>query len=181
VVRLTGVELLWPANPWTGQHVRAPLDEHAVAAIDQQLPGACLLVRRRALEAIGGWDERYWVWYEDVDLARRLLRLGHALYVPDAVFDHLGNASTSQWDRPERHRRLYHGTMRYGEAHLGRLQRTLLGLVVIAVTAPRVLALSRRRPEAARAYREILRGGVALVLGRAIGAPRALRRSACRR
>ncbi len=168
VARLVGVERAWKRNPWTGEHLRRPLDEHTVLPIDQQPPGACLLVRRSALEAVGGWDERYWIWYEDVDLSRRLARVGHALYVPGAAFEHVGRASTRHWPRHEQHRRLYHGTMRYGETHFSRPQRMLLGFVVMAVSLPRILAYSLFRPAAAAVYRQVFKGGFALLLGRAV-------------
>ena len=38
--------------------------------------GAVLWLRRSALESIGGWDERYFMYFEDVDLCWRLRRLG---------------------------------------------------------------------------------------------------------
>ena len=67
-VRLIGVERAWPSNPWTGQHLRRPLDTVATTQTDRQPAGACLLVRREAFELVQGWDEGYWFWYEDVDL-----------------------------------------------------------------------------------------------------------------
>jgi GT2 family glycosyltransferase len=163
--RLLGVERVWTRNPWTGEHLRSPLDDRAALPIDQQPAGACLMVRRAALEAVGGWDERYWIWYEDVDLSRRLARVGHALYVPGAVFEHIGKASTGKWPRHEQHRRLYHGSMRYGEAHFSRAQRMVLGLVVMAVSLPRIAAYSLFRPAAAAVYRQVFRGGLALLRG----------------
>jgi N-acetylglucosaminyl-diphospho-decaprenol L-rhamnosyltransferase len=167
-VRVVGVERFWKRNPWTGQHLRRPLDLHRTTRVDRQPAGACLLVRRAALAAIGGWDERYWIWYEDVDLSRRLAQVGYALYVPDAVFEHVGGASTGHYPRAEQHRRLYHGTMRYGEAYFSRSRRAALGLVVMAVSLPRIAYFSLRDREAASVYRQIFRGGLALVRGRPV-------------
>lgn len=47
--------------------------------------GACLLVRRSALEEIGGLDERYLLYWEEVDLARRLQQAGFAVLLVQAV------------------------------------------------------------------------------------------------
>jgi N-acetylglucosaminyl-diphospho-decaprenol L-rhamnosyltransferase len=58
------------------------------------LAGSCLLVRRSALEAIGGLDERFFLYCEDVDLCHRLRDAGHEVrYEPDAVAHHVGGAS----------------------------------------------------------------------------------------
>lgn len=175
VARLTGIERLWPRNPWTGQHLSRPLDEVATSRTDRQPAGSCLLVRRDTLERVHGWDERYWFWYEDVDLSRRLRELGDALYVPTAVFEHVGRASTTGWVRYEQHRRLYHGTLRYAQRHLPRRQQIVLGALMAAVTFPRIvwLGLGGRR-DACDVYRHIFDEALALIAGRAL-APAAIR------
>ncbi|HET7506803.1 MAG TPA: glycosyltransferase family 2 protein, partial [Solirubrobacterales bacterium] len=56
--------------------------------------GAACLLRRQLLEELGGYDERYFSFYEDVDLNVRGRIAGRRFaYVPDAVAWHLGNAS----------------------------------------------------------------------------------------
>jgi len=51
--------------------------------------GACLLARREALLQAGGFDERYFLYWEDADLCRRLRECGHhVLYVPSAIAIH---------------------------------------------------------------------------------------------
>jgi len=57
--------------------------------------GAALLIRREAFEAIGGFDERYFCFFEDVDLCFRLRLQGHiVLQSPDAIVHHVGGGST---------------------------------------------------------------------------------------
>jgi GT2 family glycosyltransferase len=59
--------------------------------------GACILVRRRAFDAVGGFDGRFFMYYEDVDLCHRLRDAGHRLlYVPSAAAIHHWGASTRQ-------------------------------------------------------------------------------------
>lgn len=56
---------------------------------------AAALYRRQALVDVGGFDEDYFCYVEDVDLGFRLRLAGHkAMYVPDAVVRHVGSAST---------------------------------------------------------------------------------------
>ena len=56
---------------------------------------AAALYRRQALAEVGGFDEDFFCYFEDVDLGFRLRLIGHrAIAVPDAVVDHVGSAST---------------------------------------------------------------------------------------
>ena len=51
--------------------------------------GACMLARRDALASVGGFDERYFLYWEDADLCRRLRARGfHARYAPAATAIH---------------------------------------------------------------------------------------------
>ncbi len=53
------------------------------------LSGACVLARAAALDAVGGFDERYFLYWEDADLCRRLRIAGHEVrYVPSAAAVH---------------------------------------------------------------------------------------------
>lgn len=59
--------------------------------------GACLLVRREAMEQIGGFDENFFMYFEDVDLCLRLRKQGWKIYYnPDVSITHIGGASVSQ-------------------------------------------------------------------------------------
>lgn len=56
---------------------------------------AAVLYRRSALLDVGGFDEDFFCYVEDVDLGFRLRLTGHkAMYVPDAVVHHVGSATT---------------------------------------------------------------------------------------
>ncbi|MEP6981995.1 MAG: glycosyltransferase family 2 protein, partial [Nakamurella sp.] len=84
----------WPTNPWTKAYRRdheAPTERTA-----GWLSGACLLLRREAFASVGGFDERYFMYFEDVDLGERLARAGwQNVYVPSSVATHIGGHSTS--------------------------------------------------------------------------------------
>jgi len=58
---------------------------------------ACVLLRRKAFEAVDGFDERFFMYMEDVDLCARLTAAGFRLrYVPEAVAVHHWGASTAK-------------------------------------------------------------------------------------
>jgi Predicted glycosyltransferases len=86
---------IWPRNPWTARYRQddAPTD---VSRDVGWLSGSFLLVRRSAFDAIGGFDDRYFMYFEDVDLGYRLGRAGwRNVYEPASVVTHIGAASTS--------------------------------------------------------------------------------------
>jgi GT2 family glycosyltransferase len=61
------------------------------------LKGACLLVRRSAYEAVGGFDPSYFAYFEETDLCWRMQIAGwHLLYVPKANVLHLAGSTTTK-------------------------------------------------------------------------------------
>lgn len=78
---------------------------------------ACMLVRRSAFDAIGGFDERFFMYSEDLDLCARLGSAGYRLrYLPEAVTMHAWGASTAQ--RPaDMVREAYVSRIRYFDKH----------------------------------------------------------------
>lgn len=88
---------LWPANPWSARYRRADKSQgvqgEPVAA--GWLSGSCLLVRRVAFESVHGFDDRFFMYFEDVDLGERIGLAGYRnLYVPSARVTHIGGTST---------------------------------------------------------------------------------------
>lgn len=84
----------WPSNPWTRAY-RGDGAADSGPRFAGWLSGSCLLVRRTAFEAIGGFDEGYFMYFEDVDLGYRLGRAGWAnRYEPAAQATHVGGLST---------------------------------------------------------------------------------------
>lgn len=165
LVIMLGLEELWPGNPITSRYHGAQLDENRTQAVEAQPAAAALMVPRADLQAVGGFDERFWFWFEDSDLLLRLRSRGQILYVPGAVFRHLGGGTFGSWSKSQRIRSVYHGILHYGDAHFSRPQRVLLGLTAVAVSWPRILLFGRSRPEEAEAWRAVASGGTALVSG----------------
>jgi N-acetylglucosaminyl-diphospho-decaprenol L-rhamnosyltransferase len=84
---------VWPTNPWTASYRRergAPVE-----GTTGWLSGACLLLRREAFECVGGFDERYFMYFEDTDLCERVAQAGwEVVYAPSAVVEHRGGHAT---------------------------------------------------------------------------------------
>ena len=81
--------------------------------------GACLLVRRADLEGVGGLDERFFMYTEDVDLCTSVRARGRkVLFVPQAEVLHLRGRSAGRNPETERLRRLSH--LAFYEKHLPR-------------------------------------------------------------
>ena len=83
--------LFAPDNPFTRRYQRTELDATTAGVQPADwVSGACFLVRRRAFEAVGGFDESYFMYAEDVDLCWRLGRVGwRVAYAPIAEVTHL--------------------------------------------------------------------------------------------
>lgn len=75
--------------------------------------GACIALRREALDEVGLLDEDYFIYSEEFDLCRRLRRAGWAiLWVPQATVLHHGGQSTRQ-NAAEMFLRLHQGKVLY--------------------------------------------------------------------
>jgi len=86
---------VWPNNPWSRAYRQA--DARIVERTAGWLSGSCLLLRRVAFESVGGFDPRYFMYFEDVDLGDRLGRAGWLnVYVPSAEVMHLGGHATKR-------------------------------------------------------------------------------------
>lgn len=84
---------LWATNPWSTTYRQERLDpsERPVG----WLSGSCLLMRRVAFDDVNGFDDRFFMYMEDVDLGDRLGRAGWLnVYVPSAeVLHNKGHAT----------------------------------------------------------------------------------------
>jgi N-acetylglucosaminyl-diphospho-decaprenol L-rhamnosyltransferase len=86
--------LWWPTNPFTVRYRQLDVDPSVGRDVDW-ISGSAMWQRRAALDAIGAWDERYFMYMEDVDLCWRLRRAGwRVVYDPDAEIVHVQGAVT---------------------------------------------------------------------------------------
>lgn len=105
----------------------------------EQLMGSCLLLRRAALDQIGLLDERFFVYFEEVDLCLRLQQAGwRVVFVPEAVITHVGGQS-SRHDRATALRHRYRSLFAFYRKHYPHWQLGLLRLIVQTAALGRVI------------------------------------------
>ncbi|WP_291345488.1 glycosyltransferase family 2 protein [Corynebacterium sp.] len=85
---------VWPSNPFSRRYRDdADMSRERDAG---WLSGSCLLLKWDAFDSIGGFDDRYFMYMEDVDLGDRLGRAGwRNVFCPDAVIRHAQGHSAS--------------------------------------------------------------------------------------
>ncbi len=88
--------LWWPTNPFTVRYRQLDIDPSVSRDVDW-ISGSAIWQRRDALDAIGSWDARYFMYMEDVDLCWRMRRAGwRIVYEPAAEIVHVQGAVTSK-------------------------------------------------------------------------------------
>jgi hypothetical protein len=71
--------------------------DHDLSQYTSMVCGACLMMRRDVLEALGGWPEEYFAYAEDADLCRRTIAMGHRVwYESEARVLHFHGGSGKQ-------------------------------------------------------------------------------------
>jgi N-acetylglucosaminyl-diphospho-decaprenol L-rhamnosyltransferase len=157
IALMTGFERYWPGNPISAREAMLYFDYDRTQDVDGQPAGACLMCRRRDFDAVGGFDEAFFYWFEDVDLLRRLRERGRVGYVHDAVFEHVGAATFRQWSRPDVIVARYEGLLGYFGKHQPRREAITLGLAIASLAAIRVPPLAFFDRARAGAYVDVLR------------------------
>ena len=135
-------------------HLMADWDHAETRPVDWVL-GAAMYVRRRAMRDVGLMDERYFLYFEDVDWCQRMWRHGYeVIYCADAAMDH-DYARESARLRPRSFRAHVAGLLRFTEKwsalvftlnqHRRRLvQGITLGVDVLAILGGCLLAYGAR-------------------------------------
>ena len=94
--RNTFLGRLFPNNPFVRRYLLEDFGYDEVREVDW-VSGAAMLVRRDLIERIGGLDERFWAYCEDVDLCWRAWQAGYkVLFCPNAVITHKVGRSSDQ-------------------------------------------------------------------------------------
>jgi GT2 family glycosyltransferase len=115
-------------------------------AIVEQVMGAAFVMRRVDWERLGGMDEGYFLWFEEVDLSRRVAEEGGvSLFWPRIVVRHVGGASFARLPAPQRQAIWNRSVARYANRHFSRRAAMIVRALAPAATAGNRLADIARR------------------------------------
>jgi N-acetylglucosaminyl-diphospho-decaprenol L-rhamnosyltransferase len=146
------LHFFWRTNPFSRRYMMLDWDHSSAADVDWV---ACthFLVRREAWDAVGGFDEQFFMFLEDVDLCARLRDAGWKIrYEPASVVQHEISASADQI--PYRmiathHRSIY----RFNRKRARGAKKALLPVIAVGLVVRTLLAwlqrAIRRKPHAA--------------------------------
>jgi GT2 family glycosyltransferase len=88
LLRRTFLGKIFPNSGIVREHLMLDWDHNSEREVDWVI-GACMMVRRDAYESLGGMDERFFLYFEDVDWCYRMKKHGWTVcYVPSAVMKH---------------------------------------------------------------------------------------------
>jgi N-acetylglucosaminyl-diphospho-decaprenol L-rhamnosyltransferase len=148
-----------PLAPWSDDAIRDPRAYERSGSPDW-ISGCCVLLRREAVEAVGGLDEGFFLFAEETDLFRRLAAAGwRAGFEAGATACHLGDGSASP-DTTEGIRA--YSRVRYARKHHGALV-ALFEAVGVALGAIAHAAMWIRRPDRARGHLDAARAALGAV------------------
>jgi N-acetylglucosaminyl-diphospho-decaprenol L-rhamnosyltransferase len=132
--------LFRPTNRFTRRYRQLDADPAQPRPVDW-LSGAALWLRRDALDDVGGWDERYFMYMEDLDLCWRLRgRDWDVVYEPAGSVRHVQGASTSR--RPYRMLLEHHrSAWRFAQRRFTGWRRVLLPFTAVYLALRALLTL----------------------------------------
>ena len=86
--KMTGLAQLFPRSKTFSSYYMGHLDEHNTQVVDV-LSGAFMMVKKSVLDQTGGFDERFFMYAEDIDLSYRISKTGFKnYYLPDTTIIH---------------------------------------------------------------------------------------------
>jgi len=101
IYRMLGLSRLFPNSRRFSRYNMTYLDEDELAEVDSVV-GAFMMVRTEAIDQVGLLDERFWMYGEDLDWAKRIKDAGwHVMYNPGVTVLHVKRASSKQNKRAE--------------------------------------------------------------------------------
>jgi N-acetylglucosaminyl-diphospho-decaprenol L-rhamnosyltransferase len=168
LVESTVIQEWWAENRILRRYYMADTPDDAIQPVDWVV-GACLLVRRDVYGQVGGLDEGFFMYSEELDWCKRIKDAGwEVVYLPTATVIHHEGKSSEQVV-PARHIRFQTSKVRYFRKHHGWLQAEMLRWFLLATYVYQLAReglkwlVGHKRPlraERMRAYSQVLRSGL---------------------
>jgi N-acetylglucosaminyl-diphospho-decaprenol L-rhamnosyltransferase len=147
--KITGLDRLLPRH-FPSHHL--PPAETAESRLVDQVIGAFFFVRREVFTQLGGFDTRYYLYFEEVDFALRARQIGVSTYfLKEATVMHAENVSSNQ----VRDLRLYHSLRSrriYARKHWAGWETAVLMSATLTVELAARLATAAMRRSAAAVF-----------------------------
>lgn len=111
---------------------------HTHARVVAWVKGAALAIRREAFEAVGGFDESFFMYFEEADLCYRLNAAGWQVhFAPVTTVEHVGGGSTKE-ARTEMAVQLFFSTMQFFQRHYSGIRLTKLIVTMKSIMLARL-------------------------------------------
>ncbi|RJO59256.1 glycosyltransferase family 2 protein [Candidatus Parcubacteria bacterium] len=107
----------WPNFPPLKKYLQIDFDYDREQSVGQVM-GAAFLVRRKVFEEIGNLDEKFWIWFEEVDFCMRAKNADwETWYTPEAKIFHTGGESFSRQSSFRKQRQWFASVLKYSQKH----------------------------------------------------------------
>ena len=94
IFALSFINKIFPNNPISKRYFLKNVSFNKIREVDS-VPGSCFLIRKKVFNEVGGFDEKFFMFFEEADLFKRTKTLGYKLFItPKAKVVHLHKKST---------------------------------------------------------------------------------------
>ena len=134
---LTLIDRFTKGLPYIGDYMLTR-EAHSYTYEVEQPMGACLLLSRTALDAVGPLDERFFVYFEEVDWLKRARDMGYSVYfIHEATVAHIANAASNKvWSDGQKY--FNESLVKYFRKHYGVKGEAWIKCTLIAASPLRV-------------------------------------------
>ena len=133
------LDRLFPRHPVFGKYWMTYWDFNDVREVDSVI-GACMILRREAIDEVGLFDENYFMYSEEVDLCYRLKQAGWKVrFTPRATGTHIWGGTSRRIQGEKTFLRLYESRTRFFRKHYGGFITFLYKIVLSGGSTMRVV------------------------------------------
>jgi hypothetical protein len=94
IFALSVINKLFPNNPISRKYYLKDLDNKRIREVDS-VPGSCFMIRKSVFDRVGGFDENFFLYFEEADIFKRIKELEYTIHmIPSAKVVHLHKKTT---------------------------------------------------------------------------------------